>query len=142
MENQIEAIIFRKKNGKIEYLLLKRIQKRGGFWQPVTGGVERGEKYKDAVIREIREETGINKINDIIEGIHHFKLEENGIDEFVFGVEVDYNTQVALDKNIYPEHDEFRWCNFEEALNLLKWPGNKESLKKLNERLVDNLDSI
>jgi 8-oxo-dGTP pyrophosphatase MutT (NUDIX family) len=139
MRNQIEAIIFRKNNQEIEYLLLKRTQKKGGFWQPVTGGVEEKEREREAVIREVKEETGVEEILAIIEDVHYFKLEENGIDEFVFGVEVSPEAEISIEKNIYPEHDEFKWCNFEEALNLLKWPGNKEGLKKLNEKLVNNL---
>lgn len=139
MGNQIEAIIFRKNNQEIEYLLLKRTQKRGGFWQPVTGGVKEGEKEREAVIREVKEETGVEEILNIIEDVHYFQLEENGIDEFVFGVEIAPEVEISIEKNIYPEHDEFKWCNFEEALNLLKWPGNKEGLKNLNERLVNNI---
>lgn len=27
------------------------------------------------------------------------------------------------------EHDEWRWCRFEEACGLLTWPGNVEALK-------------
>jgi hypothetical protein len=26
------------------------------------------------------------------------------------------------------EHDEFRWCSFEEALELLKWVNNRDAL--------------
>jgi len=38
---QVEAIIFRRKGGTIEYLLLKRLPERNGFWQPVKGGLAR-----------------------------------------------------------------------------------------------------
>jgi hypothetical protein len=40
---QVEAIIFRRNNSKIEYLLSKRLPERNGVWQPVTGGMEEGE---------------------------------------------------------------------------------------------------
>jgi lipoyl(octanoyl) transferase len=40
-------------------LLLKRSPERGGFWQPVTGRLERGESPQGAAQRELREETGI-----------------------------------------------------------------------------------
>ncbi len=56
---QVEAIVFRWVNKKIEYLMLKRIPEKGGFWQPVTGGMETGETMKDALLRELKEETKV-----------------------------------------------------------------------------------
>ena len=40
---EIEGILFKRADGKIQYLLLKRHPEKGGFWQPVTGGLEEGE---------------------------------------------------------------------------------------------------
>jgi dATP pyrophosphohydrolase len=51
---QVEGIIFRRNGGVIEYLLLKRLPERNGFWQPVTGGMEEGETREEALRREIR----------------------------------------------------------------------------------------
>ncbi|WP_207650683.1 hypothetical protein [Clostridium sp. DSM 8431] len=33
------------------------------------------------------------------------------------------------------EHTEYRWCSYDEAINLLEWDSNKTSLWELNERL-------
>jgi dihydroneopterin triphosphate diphosphatase len=136
MRNKVEAIIFRKNKANIEFLMLRRTKMRGGFWQPVTGGIEQGENEKEAVMREIMEETGIKKIIRIIERVYHYHLEGDDADEYVFGVEISPDAEIFLDKNIYPEHDEYKWCKFEKALSLLKWPGNKEGLKKLNKILT------
>lgn len=134
---QIEVILFRYINGSYEYLLLKRISSRGGFWQPVTGGLEEGEQLHHAALREVEEETGITNTIRIIDNIHLFILEEDpNVKEYVFGAEIDPNSKIVLDKNIYEEHDDHRWCSFEEAMTLLKWPGNKEALKKLNKILT------
>lgn len=43
-----------------EYLLLKRTERDGGFWQPVTGLIEFGESPVEAALREVREETGLD----------------------------------------------------------------------------------
>ena len=56
---QIEAVIYQRNGDTIEYLLLKRLPERNGFWQPVTGGLEEGETRTEALHREIEEETGI-----------------------------------------------------------------------------------
>lgn len=133
--DSIEVFVFRKKESSYEFLLLKRISDRGGFWQPTTGRIEEGETKEEAVKREINEEAGIANILRIVKNIHTFLIEETGKNAFVFGVEIDPNEKIILNKNIYPEHDEFKWCDFNQALSLLKWPGNKEGLRKLNDKL-------
>jgi len=135
---QVEIIIFRLIKGSYEYLLLKRIEARGGFWQPVTGGLEEGENINDAVIRELKEETGITKIKRIIDKVYEFTLKDKlPIKEYVFGVEIK-NTPIKLDKNIYDEHEDYKWCSYSEAMKLLKWPGNKKGLTKLYKILGKN----
>lgn len=130
---QVEVIIFRVMNDSYEYLLLKRIAAKGGFWQPVTGGLEEGEELRDAVIREVKEETGIIQFKRIINNVYQFNFGDDiERKEYVFGLEVSSDELVALDKNVYVEHDEIKWCSFDEAMLLLKWSGNKEGLRKLN----------
>lgn len=144
---QIECIVFRKVNDSFEFLLLKRIPKKGGFWQPPCGGLEETDKSKlDAAYREIYEETGIskNQITNVIKNVHHFVMDKHyltqepipPIEEFVFGFEVNKQVTAVIDKNIYPEHDEFRWVSFDEAIKLLKWDNNIDAFKKLYSILI------
>lgn len=136
--NQIEAIVFRKKENIYEFLLLKRTLERGGFWQPITGGIEGDETKLDTVRREVQEEIGVKNIQKIISNVYSFMLKENNKEEFVFGVEIDSNEKIILEKNVCLEHEEFKWFTFEEALSLLKWPGNKEGLIRLNSILEND----
>ena len=130
---QVEAIIFRRNSNRIEYLLLKRLPERNGFWQPVTGGVEEGETLTEALRREIREETGIENLVRVIEGIYYFEFSDPNLNkEYVFGVEVSSTEVVVLDGE---EHSEYRWCSIKDALQLLNWKENKEALEKLNTML-------
>jgi 8-oxo-dGTP pyrophosphatase MutT (NUDIX family) len=141
---QIQAIVFRKINDTFEFLLLKRIPEKGGFWQSVTGGLEEGESLETALRREIKEEIGITDIKKIIRNVDfcqfNDKAHENSkgkwLSEFVFGVEIDETAKINTLNNNYKEHSEFKWCSFEEVLKLLKWDSNKESLKKLNKILA------
>jgi dihydroneopterin triphosphate diphosphatase len=138
--SQIGCIVFRQKENQREFLLLKRIPEKTGFWQSITGEVE-NETLLEAVFREAKEEAGIEKkdIIKIIKNINSFEyenLKKNCIvTEYVFGLEIKFNSKITLDKNIYKEHAEFRWVSFEEAMNLLKWESNKLSLQKLNQIL-------
>jgi len=142
---QVQGILFRKINGEMQYLLLKRIKE--GFWQPVTGGIEEGETKAEALEREVLEETGIKNIARIIEDVHYFEYSDSQfikgyhfIKEYVFGVEVLPNEKIVLDGK---EHSQFKWCSFQEALELLKWDENKEALSRLNEILsVQKFSSV
>lgn len=128
---QVEAVIFRRYGSKVEYLLLKRIPERNGFWQPVTGGVEEGETRKEALHREIMEETGVKNVLTVIEDLFHFEFSDSGIlyQEYVYGVEISPSAEIVLDGK---EHSEYKWCSFQEALQLLSWEENKTALRRLN----------
>jgi len=130
---QVQAILFRKSNEKIQYLIMKRTPEREGFWQPITGGLEESETRVEALRREVFEETGIKDFVRIIEDVHYFEYSDpHFIKEYVFGVEIASTEKIILDER---EHSEFRWCSFQEALDLLKWKENKEALTKLNKIL-------
>ena len=131
---EVEAIIFRRNDGKIEYLLLKRLPERNGFWQPMTGGMEEGETREEALRREIMEETGVKNLVAVIEGLYYFEFSDpNPNQEYVYGVEVSASEEIVFDRR---EHSEYRWCNFQEALRLLHWKENKAALRRLNKMLM------
>ena len=127
---QVEAIIFRRSGSVIEYLLLKRLPERNGFWQPVTGGMEEGETREEALYREVMEETGVKNIVAVIEGLYYFEFSDpTPNQEYVYGVEVSPSEEIVLNGR---EHSEYRWCSFQHALQLLHWKENKAALRKLN----------
>jgi len=71
----VQVFIF-STNPSFRVLILKRTPERSGYWQPVCGGIENGEESKEAVIREIFEETGIANGKDIIDLNYTFSYKE------------------------------------------------------------------
>ena len=131
---KVQGVMYSKTNDKIEYLIIKRSEKDGGFWQGVTGTLEEGEKLKECLIREIKEELGIvniNKISEIEETIQWAKKTGFMITEYVFSVELDRNINVTLSE----EHNDYKWCDFNEAYQWLGKDNNKNTLKMINEKL-------
>jgi len=62
VSDKVEVYVFRPRGDTAELLLLKRTPHREtlpGIWQPVTGGIERGESAATAARREVLEETGL-----------------------------------------------------------------------------------
>jgi dihydroneopterin triphosphate diphosphatase len=136
---QVQGILFRRIDGKVEYLLLKTTPEREDFWQPVTGGLEEGETKIEALKREVFEETGVKNVVRIVENVGYFDYPDahfikgfDHIQEYVFGVEVDPDERIVVDGK---EHSRFQWCSLQETLQLLKWEENKKALSRLNEIL-------
>ena len=129
-----QGIIFKRENDIIKYLLLKRIEKDGGFWQPMTGTLNDGESLENCLIRELGEETGITEHIQLIKNIDKFewiKPEKGTMTEYVFGIEVDKNTEVKISD----EHDTYMWCSFDEALKKLEKKNNRNAFTMLDKKL-------
>lgn len=137
---QVSIFIVRlKPDGDCEYLLLHRVLPRISFWQPVTGGVESGETIEQTARRELTEETGFPP-DDLrpIGFTYSFPPDEffkevyetppDEIKVHVFVASVPSGSEPKIDP---VEHDEYRWCSCGEALDLLHWWDDKESLKQV-----------
>ena len=140
---QVAVYCVRQHDDGWEYLLLHRVPKGGSFWQGVTGGMEDDENPNAAAVRELFEETGyVSKSIENINFSYTFKVDEKW--RHLYGDEVDMITELVfvaiVDDNKEPdlgsgEHDDWRWCLFNEAQKLLFWPGNKKSLEHCREHL-------
>jgi dihydroneopterin triphosphate diphosphatase len=126
-KRSVEIYLFRKKEKNYEFLLLKRVS--SGFWSPITGGLEDNETPLEALNREIFEETGINKIIRIVD-LQSYIWGDN-IENIVFGVEVDKDSKITFDYNVYEEHSEHKWVSYKESIKLLHWDNQKQGLTKL-----------
>ena len=64
LRSGVGIVVLNKKN---QVFLAKRIDNPKNFWQMPQGGVDEGEDYYDAAIRELKEETSIKTISLIKE---------------------------------------------------------------------------
>jgi len=121
------------------FLLLKTIPSDESFWQNVTGAIEDGETPEQAAYRELEEETGIGK-DMILDFRQLFSFKYRGrrdmeVEETVFSANVKKDTSVDITKNVYPEHETFRWCPAHEAKKLMKWETNSKAIEAVMENL-------
>jgi len=148
MRKPVSVLVYpvrRNAAGHWEYLLLRRIPVRGGFWQGVSGGVEGEEDTMETAKREMAEETGLVPL--AIEKVdytyslpveakwrHAYPAGTQEVREYVFVSRVSDKQAVSMS----PEHDSCRWCMYEEALAMLKWPENIEALRRSHELVLQS----
>jgi dATP pyrophosphohydrolase len=134
--NSILLIIFTK---KFKVLLLKKNSKRD-LWQSVTGSIELGEDPYDTALRELQEETGINKQkSDLIfdDLSHKFMIYSEWIDryeestysnkEYIFSLKLNDEVSVKLSR----EHSSYKWVDLNDAIHLVFSWTNKAALKAI-----------
>lgn len=134
-EKSAGAIIFRK-NKETKYLILHYEM---GHWDFPKGNVEKGEKEQETVKREVKEETGIEKIEILpkfkekIRYFYRFKGQLRS-KEVVFYLAKAKEEKVKLSF----EHIGFLWLNFDKAFKKLTYKNAKEILKKADDFLSKN----
>lgn len=123
---KVQVHLFRRDpaTGEPRYLVLRRPESKGGIWQPVTGNVDPGEELDLCARREVREETGLDQLQDC-RAVHRFEFQkgEQRFRETVFAAECP-----AGDVVLSSEHTECRWVPYEEARRLIHFDSNREAL--------------
>lgn len=124
----VEAII---KNEKGKILLLKRSNSNKFFrekWQLPGGKVDFGENVRDAIVREIKEETNCDSKKIDIKKVFSFNEKFNGFSGTAFLMVFD--ADICEENNIVlsEDHTEFRFFNIQEIKKLDLTPISKKSI--------------
>lgn len=105
-----------------KYLLLKRSPDKDfapGIWECVTGRVDQGEGFGQAVLREAREELGCDVQTEFLIGTTHFyrgdATDANELVGLVYACSIEDPSAITLSD----EHSEMRWVTAGEAEQLL-----------------------
>jgi len=135
---QVAIATFDSSNNNYQFLILQTNERRGFFWQNVTGKVEKDEKFDQGALRELKEETQIKSEN--IKKFIDLNLTYNFIDQYGRDVEercflclVHSKWNPILDPH---EHSNFRWIDFRDLKpNSLKFKENFDVILKSNNDL-------
>ena len=141
----VQVWLFRRQAAQREYLVLRRTDARGGFWQPVTGRVEPGETLASAARREVLEETG-QATEPVALGLAETSLMDAtwfapAAAGPVFNREHAFAAQVETDavQLQADEHDACAWLPFEAALPRLYWGSHRRALRHLHHQDASGL---
>jgi 8-oxo-dGTP pyrophosphatase MutT (NUDIX family) len=105
-----------------KYLALRRSAAKdfgGGAWECVTGRVDQGEGFTEAVLREVYEELGARAHIDFIIGTTHLYRGEARPENEMVGVQFCCSIEDPEVIRTSWEHAEHRWVTAEEASALL-----------------------
>ncbi len=127
--------------GKFEYALFRRTD--AGFWQGIAGGGEDDETPLETARRETNEESGLPADSEFLQldtvapvPVTEFSFShiwgENlfVIPQYSFGVSAN-NHAIVLSH----EHTEFKWLEYQQACDLLKYETNQIALWELDRKL-------
>lgn len=139
----IELHIFKIEKNKLRFLLLKRSshEKYPNIWQMITGKIKANESAFETAIRELKEETGLDAEEiftvPIVNSVYLIENDEVCLIP-VFVCRVNARSEVKISS----EHSEFKWVNADEAIKLLKWEGQKKSVKLINDYWFNEKDKL
>jgi lipoyl(octanoyl) transferase len=116
-------------------LMLRRTPERGGFWQPVTGRIEPGERVEAAARRELREETGADVEVASLQYRHGFALDPTLVPPKRPGLRVCDETAFwarlppGFEPRLSEEHAAWEWCAPEEAAARPRYAGLRRAIR-------------
>lgn len=122
-----KAVIFNKDRKLLTIFRTETAPSRPNTWDLPGGDLDFGEDPLESVIREIKEETGLD-----VSGVEPFDVEAHINKEGNFWVTIAYRAQAVSDEVVLSfEHNDYKWVASEEFLKL-------KSAAKLT-RFVENL---
>ena len=123
----VGIVVLNKKN---QVFLAKRIDNPKNFWQMPQGGVDNGEKFYEAAIRELEEETSIKTVSLIkeIDDLTTYLLPNNlvgiiwkgkykGQNQKWFVVRFNGEEKEININTKYPEFLDWKWVNIDDLTN-------------------------
>lgn len=128
------AVVYRKNNGEIEYLLLES-QNKGHFWGFPKGHVEGNETLEETAKREIKEETQlVLPIDTSFHVYTEYDLPNGNRKQMTL-----YTADLTQSEDIHLQAEEIKncgWFNYADARERLTYDNLKQLLDQVNEHLT------
>lgn len=116
-----------------KFLLGKRSETTdfgGGIWEFPSGQLQQDESPEYGLIREGKEELDVLIRPIQLIDAYTFKRVEHTL------ILLSYYCELEGEIKISDEHSELTWVNYDQALNLLKFEKQRDTLKKLKNYLI------
>lgn len=124
-------------NNKNEFLLQKRVKKKDGKWATTGGHPVSGETSKQGIITEIKEELGINVVEENVKLFKTIKTEDDFVDIYYLKEDIDIN-EIKIQKE---EVEDVKWATIEEIQKMIQQENFSESHKAFFEYCLKYLNA-
>ncbi|HLU38421.1 MAG TPA: NUDIX domain-containing protein [Planctomycetota bacterium] len=137
LEHKVRVFVFRIGATDVEYLLLRKKPRSEWPLGPVVGPIAVDEHLKDAVLREVRIETGLCKPLHVLDLSTPSKelFGDVGLVEWPFGYQAGAPGCPAPAIVPGPMVGDCAWLPFERAFQAVEVPADRDALVKLQLRL-------
>ena len=130
MHKKVQVVIVDISRKPFRVLLLKTNQKRGSFWQNVTGSAEGNETFYQAAIRELSEETKLsaNKLIDLDFSFTFASDQGDVVEQCYLAILQKTPEKVEISEK---EHQDYKWAMANEITeSQYKYPSNYQAFLK------------
>ena len=121
------AIVYRKKNDEVEFLLL---QNKGEKWEFPIGHLKEREELYSCAKREVMEETGLRTVHLDTTFHHHVTIKKEFLRDISFKTIHLFLVEATEEVTISSEHINYTWAQETEAKALLKKEYKVTALQK------------
>jgi 8-oxo-dGTP pyrophosphatase MutT (NUDIX family) len=131
-----EVVVVVRREG--ELLAMRRAPERLGYWSLVAGGLEPEETPNEAAQRELLEETGLRAgVRSLPIRLSYSLLDDPpairaryapGIERVTVHAFV-ADAEPGWEPTLDPEHDLYRWCDLDEAVELMAYETARDALR-------------
>lgn len=123
-------------NGEGTYLLLQRSETSkhfAGAWETPGGKLNKGESFTDALVREAREETGLEIVLDKLAGASEFPFPEENPEKLIVMLYM-YAHKVSGKVTLSEEHQDSVWLPLSEFRTKKLTPALASFVEKLKSK--------
>lgn len=133
-QHRVRVFVFGFHDRRPEYLLLRRTLSPESFWTPLHGPIGFGEKLETAVQREVVQDTGLGRMDEVIDlqmQTNHL-LGDEYVVEWTYAVRAtDSRRDLVLDETWAA----YRWSSMENAYPALEFDADRAALVRLHTML-------
>lgn len=112
-------------NNKNEFLIQKRVKKKDGKWATTGGHPVSGETSKQGIITEIKEELGINVVEENVKLFKTIKTEDDFVDIYYLKEDIDINKIKIQEEEV----EDVKWSTIDEIQKMIQQENFSESHK-------------
>lgn len=124
-------------NSKNEFLLQKRVKKKDGKWATTGGHPVSGETSRQGIITEIKEELGIDILEENIKLFKTIKTEDDFVDIYYLKEDIDIN-KIRIQKE---EVSAVKWATINDIEKMIEEGEFSESHREFFEDCIKYLNA-